>query len=81
MTNTGAGNWFNNEKLIRTQQYLRESKEDIDDFHIRKIRWAIDELSKQDVRITPYKVQLYAGFGGGSKEVKELINKVLEDFS
>lgn len=77
----GAGNWFNNKKLIRTQQYLRESKEDINDFRVRKIKWAINELSKQDESITAYKVQLQAGFGGGSKEVKELIKKVLEDTS
>lgn len=75
----GARRWFENEKLVLTQQYLRESKEDINDYRIRKIKWAIDELSKQDGGITAYKVQLYAGFGGGSKEVRELIEKILEE--
>jgi len=76
----GARNWFNNKKLIRTQQYLQEAKEDINDFRIRKISWAIGEMGKQDGYITAYKVQLYAGFGGGGNEVRELIEKVLEEY-
>lgn len=75
----GARNWFNNKKLVRTQQFLQEAKEDINDFRIRKIRWAIDEMSKQEGSITAYKVQLYAGFGGGGKEVRGLIEMVLQE--
>jgi hypothetical protein len=73
----GAGRWFDNEKLTRTQQYLQEVKEDINDFRIRKVKWAIDELNKRNERITAYKVQLYAGFGGGENEVRELIERIL----
>jgi len=75
----GAGKWFENEKLVLTQQYLRESKEDINDYRVRKIKWALDELSKQDVSITAYKVQLYAGFGGNNNDVRKLIEKILEE--
>lgn len=73
----GAGRWFDNEKLIRTQQYLQEVKEDINDFRIRKIKWAIGELSKRNERITPHKVQLYAGFGG-ENEVREIIEGIID---
>lgn len=75
----GARNWFNNKKLIRTRQYLQEVKEDLIDFRIRKIKWAIDEMSKQDVSITAYKVQLYAGFGGGGKDVRDLIEEIIKE--
>lgn len=76
----GARNWFNNKKLIRTRQYLQEVREDLTDFRIRKIKWAIDEMSKQEGSITAYKVQLYAGFGGGGEEVRGLIEKALREF-
>jgi len=36
-------------------------------------------MSKKDGSITAYKVQLYAGFGGGGEEVRELIEKALEE--
>lgn len=75
----GARRWFENEKLVRTQQFLRESKEDISNYRVRKIRWAIDELSKQDGSITAYKVQLYAGFGGGGREIRGLIEEILAE--
>jgi len=76
----GARNWFSNKKLTQTQQYMQEAKEEINDFRIRKIRWAIDEMSKQDESITAYKVQLYAGFGGQGKDVRELIVKELKEY-
>lgn len=39
---------------------------------------AIGEMNRQDGNITAYKVQLYAGFWGGGKEVRELIEKILK---
>lgn len=69
----GLGSWFHNKKLVRTQRYLKEMKEDIDEFRIRKIKWAIAEISKNDGVLTPYKVQLYAGFGGNDKAIRKLI--------
>lgn len=77
----GARNWFNHKKLIQTQLYMQEAKEDIGEFRIRKIKWAINEMCKVEGSITPYKVQLYAGFGGGGEEkvVRVLIEKVLEE--
>ncbi|MFS0752621.1 TnsD family Tn7-like transposition protein [Oceanobacillus sp. 1P07AA] len=74
----GFGSWFHNEKLVRTQQYLREAKEEIEDFRIRKIKRAIEDRIKQGEKLTVYKVQLHAGFGGNNQEVKNLIADVLE---
>ncbi|RDW18773.1 TnsD family Tn7-like transposition protein [Oceanobacillus chungangensis] len=76
----GFGSWFHNEKLVRTQHYLEQVKEGINEFRIRKIKWAIEERIKQDKELTVYKVQLHAGFGGSNKEIKELIMKVLEKY-
>ena len=74
----GFGSWFNNVKLVRTQRYLKDVKEDIDEFRIRKIKWAIGKISKNDGVLTPYRVQLYAGFGGSDKVVRKLILKELD---
>lgn len=41
---------------------------------------AINEMSKSEENIKPYKVQLYAGFGGGGKEVGELIERELNGY-
>jgi len=69
----GLGSWFHNKKLVRTQRYLKEIKEDIDEFRIRKIKWAINEMICKGYSITPYKVQIYAGFGGSNTEIRKLI--------
>ncbi|MEC5424273.1 TnsD family Tn7-like transposition protein [Virgibacillus sp. C22-A2] len=74
----GFGPWFHNEKLVKTQQYLEDVKEGIDDFRIRKIKWAIEDRIKKREKLTVYKVQLHAGFGGNNKEVKKLISEILE---
>src|SRR5690625_140720 len=77
----GEGDWFRkNKNLVKTLEFMETAKEDIDDFRIRKIRWAIEEMLKNDESLTPYKVQLYAGFGGGNTKVRELIEKKLEDY-
>lgn len=73
----GLGSWFHNKKLVRTRRYLKEIKEDIDEFRIRKIKWAINEMICKGYSITPYKVQLYAGFGGSNSNIRKLIEKEL----
>lgn len=70
---------FHHPKLIKTGQYLKEVTEDIQSYRIRKIKWAIDEMIKTAQRLTVYKVQLYAGFGEGNKEIKTLIQGLLEE--
>lgn len=77
----GQRDWFRkNKNLVKTLEYLEDAKEDINDFRIRKIRWAIEVMSKSEESITAYKVQLYAGFGGGGKEVRELIERELDGY-
>jgi hypothetical protein len=73
----GAKRWFDNKKLIKTQQYIKEVTEDIHSYRIRKIKWAIEELYIREKNLTIYKVQLYAGFGGNNKEMKKLIEKIM----
>lgn len=75
----GLNFWFNNEKLVRTHEYIYRVEEDITSYRIRKIKWAIKDMTYKDETITPYKVQLYCGFGGSNKEVRELIEKELEN--
>lgn len=72
----GIGQWLRNPKLARTNQYLQEVKEDIVEFRIRKIRWAIKEMIQKGETLTPYKIQLYAGFGGRNKEARKLILEI-----
>lgn len=74
----GVKRWFLHKKLVKTRTFLKEVTEDLESYRIRKIRWAIDELKKQEGSITTYKVQLKAGFGGSNKESKQLIRKVLK---
>lgn len=69
---------FNSRKMSRTNEYLKKINEDIEKFRLRKIKWAIEEMKEKKVMITPHKVQIYAGFGGGSKEVRDLILKILK---
>lgn len=75
----GFGSWFHNKKLVRTQRYLKEVKEEIDGFRIRKIKWAIEDRIKKRESLSVYKVQLHAGFGGGGKEIQKLIIRVIEE--
>ena len=73
----GLGLWFRNKKLVRTHRFLKEVKEDIVDFRIRKIKWAINEIIKSDGVLTPYKVQVYAGFTRSNSDIRKLIEKEL----
>lgn len=76
----GLGSMFNNKKLIHTNQFMQKIKEDIEEFRVRKIKWAIDEMISNGETLTPYKIQLYAGFGGSNKEVRELILKSMKKY-
>ncbi|WP_331713201.1 TnsD family Tn7-like transposition protein [Aneurinibacillus soli] len=74
----GVKRWFLNDNLVKTQQYLKEVTEDIESYRVRKIKWAIDEMNKNGERLTVYKIQLKAGFGGGNKKIKSLIQYISE---
>ena len=74
----GAGRWFEKQKLVKTHRYLEEVTEDINNFRIRKIKWAINEMTKQGLSLTPYKIKRYAGFDAKSGEVSRLVSHILE---
>lgn len=76
----GAKRWFFNEKLVKTRQYISEVTEDIESYRVRKIKWATHEMVKNGEKLTVYKIQLKAGFGGGNKEIKEIITEVLQEY-
>jgi hypothetical protein len=75
----GVTRWFYDERLVKTHKYINEVTEDITSYRIRKIKWAINEMIDNELTVTPYKIQLYAGFGGNNKEVRLLIENILED--
>ncbi|MFZ3591882.1 hypothetical protein ACOI1C_22415 [Bacillus sp. DJP31] len=75
----GVKRWFNHQKLVKTRQYIEEVTEDIESYRVRKIEWTIEEMIKQGEKLTVYKIQLKAGFGGGSKGIKKVITKILQE--
>ncbi|NBD25635.1 TnsD family Tn7-like transposition protein [Paenibacillus glycinis] len=74
----GVRRWFSHKNLIKTCRFIEENTEDIYSFRIRKIKWAVKELLNKQCGATIYQVQLYAGFGGSNKEIKSLIEKVMQ---
>lgn len=68
---------INNKKLVKTNEYIDRITEDITNYRIRKVKWAIHEMLNQGYTLTAYKIQLFAGFGGNNKEVKKLIEDML----
>lgn len=75
----GAGRWFEKKKLVKTHKYLGEVSEDINNFRIRKIKWAINGMIQNGLSLTPYKIQRYAGFDGNGEEVRRLISEILDN--
>lgn len=64
---------------MKTHKYLEEASEDINNFRIRKIKWAINEMIQNGLSLTPYKIQRYAGFDGNGEEVRRLISEILDN--
>lgn len=75
----GAGRWIEKKELVKTHIFLEEVTEDITHFRIRKIKWAINEMIRNGLPLTPYKIQRYAGFDGNDGRIRTLIVKVLEE--
>ncbi|MDV2581684.1 TnsD family Tn7-like transposition protein [Alkalibacillus haloalkaliphilus] len=73
----GASAWIKDHRLVKTRSFLDQVYEEIDDYRVRKIRWAIKDMEEKGLSITSYKVQLHAGFGGRKKGVRKLIDKCL----
>lgn len=76
----GVNHWlYKPNKMGRTREFFSEVSEDINEFRIRKIRWAIQEMKEKDLELTINKVRAYAGFGGGRDDIKYLIRQISEE--
>lgn len=77
----GAKRWFLHKKLVKAQKYLQEITEDIESYRERKIIWAIGEMIKNGEKLTVYKINLFAGFGGANnKGINEQITNILSEY-
>lgn len=76
----GVRKWFKNKNLVKTNQFLKKVNENIDEFRKRKIKWAIEDMVKRGEKLTVYKIQLFAGFGGANKDIKKLITNILSQY-
>ena len=54
----GINGWFSKrkDKLPKVKAYLDSVEETLQDFHIRKIKWAIEELENEGLTITKWKL-------------------------
>jgi len=78
----GINGWLSKrkDKLPQVKAYLDSREETLQDFHIRKIKWAIEELEKEGLTITKWKVLEKAGVNARYiPAIKGRINKVLTE--
>lgn len=76
----GISGWLSKrkEKLPLIKAYIESQVETIEEFHIRKIKWAIDELEKQEKPMTLWNLAETAGvkpryIESNNKEVREIL--------
>lgn len=71
---------LDNEKLIKTRKYIKAVSESKEEYLIRKIKWGINELLKEEEPITRYKVQVKCGITCyRTEDVKELIDIIINN--
>ena len=73
-------NKLQHKKLIKTKAFLDAAVEDINSYRKRKIRWAINEMTRNGQPLTVYKVERYVGFDSGNKMIKAIIEEVLDEY-
>ncbi|WP_341875948.1 TnsD family Tn7-like transposition protein [Defluviitalea saccharophila] len=76
----GVSGWLSKrrDKLPQTKEYIESVKENLRDFQIRKIKWAIDELDKNDKEITFWNLSGTAGVKPRYMEsIKENIKSII----
>ncbi len=67
------------DKLPRTKAYLESVKETAEDFQIRRVKWAVEELDRQGEEIVEWKILKLAGLRENcSGRVKAKIEKALK---
>lgn len=76
----GMGQGLFNKKLVKTKKYIDEITESNEEYWVRKIKWGIDELRKDEEPITIYKIQIKCGFSNNlNQSKKKLIRNILEN--
>lgn len=78
----GINGWFskNKEKLPKIKAYLDNIEETLQDFHIRKIKWAIDELEKEGISITKWKIIEKSGVNiGYIVDIRDRLSDILRE--
>ncbi len=76
----GINGWFskNKNKLPKVKDYLDGIEETLQDFHIRKIKWAINELENEGISISKWKLIEKSGVNiGYIVDIKEKLSEVL----
>jgi|GEM_PF-1586242 len=64
------------DKLPLTKKFIESKLETLDEFHIRKIKWAIEELNKQGKEITFWNIVEVSGVK--EKYLRNILNKNME---
>lgn len=71
---------LDNAKLIKTRKYIEDVIESKEDYLIRKIKWGINEMLKEEEPITRYKVQVKCGITCyRSDKMKSFIDNTIYD--
>jgi len=75
----GVSEWLSKkkEKLPMTKAYIESDLESLEEYHIRKIKWAVEELQMQGKEITLWNIAETAGvkpkyMKGISREVRKI---------
>jgi len=83
----GISGWLSKkkEKLPLTKAYIESEVESIEEFHIRKIKWAIEELEMQGKEMTLWNLAETAGvkpryMKSISKEIEDILLEKGYDF-
>ena len=83
----GISGWLSKkkEKLPLTKAYIESEVESIEEFHIRKIKWAVEELEMQGKEITLWNLAETAGvkpryMKSISKEIEDILLEKGYDF-
>ena len=71
---------LDNIKLIKTRKYIDAVNESKEEFLIRKIKWGINEMLKEEEPITRYKLQVKCGITCYREdEMKRMIENIIAD--
>lgn len=59
------------DKLAHTKRYLEEVLETVEDFQVRRVRWVVQQLEKENIPLTIWRIKQRAALG-----TKPLLPKV-----